>query len=99
MKHIVTDDIGGRLLRAREQRGLSLRDTAQRTKLSISVLQAIERNDFASLPGGMFRKAYLRTVAAEVGLNPNEVAADYCAQFEPPVEPLPVINRSTALED
>lgn len=83
----VNGDIGGRLQRAREDRGISLRDAAKRTRLSIAVVQAIERNDFASLPGGMFRKAYVRTLAVEVGLDSNEIAADYCAQFEPPIEP------------
>jgi transcriptional regulator with XRE-family HTH domain len=81
---IMTDDIGGRLQRAREQRGLSLRDAATRTKLAIFVLEAIERNDFESLPGGMFRKAYVRTLAAEVGLDPDELANAYCARFESP---------------
>ena len=83
----VTDDIGGRLRHAREHRGLSLGDAARHTRLPIAVLQAIERNDFASLPRGMFRKAYVRTLAVEFGLNPSEIAADYCAQFEPPIEP------------
>jgi transcriptional regulator with XRE-family HTH domain len=83
----VTDDIGGRLQRAREHRGMSLRDAAARTKLPIAVLAAIERNDFASLPGGMFRKAYVRTLAAEVGLDPDAIAAGYCARFERPIEP------------
>ena len=87
MAHILSDDIGGRLRRAREQRCWSLPDVAKRTKLSIDVLQAIERNDFASLPGGMFRKAYVRMLAVEVGLDPNEIAADYCMQFAPPIEP------------
>ena len=88
MQHIVTGDIGGRLRSAREHRGMSLRDAAKQTKLSIAVLQAIERNDFARLPGGMFRKAYVRTLAVEVGLDPNELAAQYCARFEPPIEAL-----------
>jgi cytoskeleton protein RodZ len=99
MDHIVTGDIGGRLRRAREHRGMSLRDVARLTKLSITVLQAIERNDFTSLPGGMFRKAYVRTLAAEVGLNPNEIAADYCERFEPPIEPPAVPNREAALQE
>jgi cytoskeleton protein RodZ len=89
-------DIGGRLRRAREQRGLSLHDAAHLTKLSMSVLQAIERNDFPSLPGGMFRKAYLRTLAVEVGLDPNEIAADYCARFEPPDEHPAIPDREAA---
>ena len=94
----VTDDIGGRLRRAREQRGLSLHDVAARTKLTIPVVRAIERNDFAALPGGMFRKAYVRTLAVEVGLNPNDIAADYCAWFEPPVEPVSAPSRETTRE-
>jgi transcriptional regulator with XRE-family HTH domain len=98
MEHIVSDDIGGRLRRARECRGLSLADAARLTKLSLNVLQAIERNDFTSLPGGMFRKAYVRTLAAEFGLNPNELAADYCARFEPPVETTAVPNHDSAEE-
>ena len=95
----VTCDIGGRLRRAREQRGLSLHDVATRTKLTIPVVRAIERNDFTALPGGMFRKAYVRTLAVEVGLDPNDIAADYCACFEPPVEPPSVPRRGTAREE
>lgn len=94
----MTGDIGGRLRQAREHRGLSLRDVARRTRLSIAVLQAIERNDFDRLPGGMFRKAYVRTLAVEAGLDPNEIAADYCAQFEPPIEPA-VEERPAGLQE
>ena len=84
---IITGDIGGRLRRARQQRGLSLQDAAGRTKLSMSVLQAIERNDFESLPGGMYRKGYLRSLAGEVGLDPKEIAAAYDKEFEPETNP------------
>jgi len=86
MQDVIIDDIGGRLRRAREQRGLSLRDAASRTKLSIAMLEAIERNEFARLPGGMFRKAYVRTLAAEVGLDPDKIAHEYSVYFEPPPE-------------
>lgn len=99
MEHILTDDIGGRLRTAREHRGMSLRDAANRTKLSIAVLQAIERNEFDSLPGGMFRKAYVRTLAVEVGLDPNELATEYCARFEPPIETLAVPAPDAALDE
>src|SRR5687767_598429 len=83
MEHTPFGDIGGGLRLARELKGLTLSDASERTKLSIWMLEAIERNDFESLPGGMYRKAYLRTLASELGLDPNRVAADYCEQFEP----------------
>ena len=92
----MTDDIGGRLRRARMERDLSLSDLAARTKLAIHVLQAIERNQFDRLPGGMFRKAYVRMIAVEVGLDPEEMAAGYCARFEPsPTPPLVADGNAT----
>ena len=96
MEQMPTGDIGERLKHARERRGLSLSDVARLTKLSVNVLQAIERNDFASLPGGMFRRAYVRTLASEVGLDPNEIAAAYRERFEPRVEPVAVPDRDAA---
>ena len=98
MEQFVSEDIGGRLKRARERRGLSLADAARLTKFSVNVLQAIERNDFASLPGGMFRKAYVRTLATEFGLNPDEIAADYCARCEPAIELPNGADRNADLE-
>jgi cytoskeletal protein RodZ len=79
----MTRDVGGQLRQARKQCGLSLPDVAGRTKLSIGVLQAIERNDFESLPPGIYRRSYLRLLAAEVGLDPKDIAASYEKEFEP----------------
>ena len=80
---MIDQDIGGRIRCAREHRGLSLSDAVTSTKLPIRVVRAIERNDFASLPAGMYRKAYLRTLAAAVGLDPNAVAAEFDASYQP----------------
>jgi cytoskeletal protein RodZ len=84
-------DIGSRLQQAREQRGLTLRDIANTTKISTAALNAIEHNDFASLPGGVFSRAYLRVYAAEVGLDVDELMHEYRARFETeiPDEPPP----------
>lgn len=82
-------DIGSRLRQAREKRGLTLRDIATTTKISMTALAAIEHNDFARLPAGVFRRAYVRAFAAEVGLNADELAREYRARFEtePPALP------------
>jgi cytoskeletal protein RodZ len=86
----IATDIGSRLRQAREQRGLTLRDIATTTKISMTALNAIEHNDFSRLPGGVFRRAYLRAFAAEVGLNGDELAREYRARYEtePPADPL-----------
>jgi cytoskeleton protein RodZ len=64
-------DLGTRLRMARHRRGKSLRDIAAVTKIPTAWLEAIERNDFDRLPGGIFRRAYVRAFAAEVGVDPE----------------------------
>ena len=85
-------DIGDRLRDARVARGLSLADIAERTKISPPSLTAMERNQFSRLPGGVFRRAYVRAFAVEVGLDADTLVRDYRARYEPdevPVGPLP----------
>src|SRR6516165_1469029 len=72
---------GGRLRDARERRGVSLRQIANATKISVGVLEALERNDISRLPGGIFGRAFVRSYAIEVGLNPEETIQDFIAQF------------------
>jgi cytoskeletal protein RodZ len=81
MEHIATD-IGSRLRQAREQRGLTIRDVANTTKIAPAALNAIEHNDFARLPGGVFRRAYVRAFAIEVGLDADELTREYRSRFE-----------------
>src|SRR5205814_9236331 len=72
---------GGRLREARERRGMSLRQIAEATKISVAVLDALERNDVSRLPGGIFGRAFVRSYAIEVGLDPDAVIQDFVAQF------------------
>jgi cytoskeletal protein RodZ len=75
------DDFGARLREARERRGVSLRQIANATKISVGVLEALERNDIARLPGGIFGRAFVRSYAIEVGLDPEATIQDFVAQF------------------
>ncbi|MDP2319853.1 MAG: helix-turn-helix transcriptional regulator [Acidobacteriota bacterium] len=86
---VAAHDIGARLRRAREERGLTLRDLANRTRLSMITLRAIERNDFGALPGGLYPKAYIRMLATELGVNAGELAREYVDQFEPEIVATP----------
>lgn len=66
----------GELLRqARERRGLTLQQVAQSTKLPLRQLEALERDEFAALPGGMYRRAQVRAYAEAVGLDRNVAMA------------------------
>jgi cytoskeleton protein RodZ len=74
-------DFGATLRDARTRRGVSLRQIANATKISVSVLEALERNDISRLPGGIFGRAFVRSYAIEVGLDPEAAIQDFIAQF------------------
>ena len=72
----------GQMLReARERRGISLRQIANATKISVGVLDALERNDISKLPGGIFGRAFVRSYATEVGLDPEATIQSFIEQF------------------
>ena len=76
-----TTDFGARLREARERRGLSLREIADATKISARSLEALERNDIARLPGGIFSRAFVRAYAVHVGLDPEDTISEFMASF------------------
>src|SRR5688572_668562 len=75
--------VGARLRAARDTRGISLRQIAERTRISVMVLEALERDDIKRLPGGIFTRAFLRSYAVEVGLDPDTTVDEFLAQFPP----------------
>src|SRR2546426_2111135 len=77
-------DIGAELRNARKARELSIAEISRVTKISPSVLRAIEHDDFGRVPGGLFARGFLRSYAREVGLAPEEIVEEYRAQFEIP---------------
>ena len=86
-------DFGGKLRQAREARGLTLRQIATSTKISVAALEALERNDISKLPGGIFSRSFVRSYATEVGLDPDQAMTDFLERFdqEPP-PPVPVVH-------
>jgi cytoskeletal protein RodZ len=76
-----TVDFGATMKRAREKRGISLRQIAAATKISVGALEALERNDISRLPGGIFSRAIVRSYALEVGLDPEQTIRDFLTRF------------------
>jgi len=74
-------DFGERMKRLREQRGITLREIADTTKLSIRTLEALERNDISRLPGGIFSRGLVRAYAEQIGADPESTVEDFIARF------------------
>jgi cytoskeleton protein RodZ len=70
-------NLGEILQRERRERGFSLSEIAQATKISLTHLKSLESNDFKALPGGAFSKGFLRTYARHIGLDPEEMVNHY----------------------
>ena len=72
---------GDALKRRREQRGISLQDLAQRTKISASLLAAMERGDCSRWPGGIYSRAWVREYASAIGLDAEQIATRFTKCF------------------
>ena len=66
-----------RLRTAREEKGLSQRQLADATKLSLRVIELLESDRIAELPEGIYRRSMVRSVAREIGLNADQLLADF----------------------
>ena len=66
---------------ARAARGLTLQEVSASTKIPVSKLQAIEHDEIGSLPGGVFTRGFVRAYAEAVGLDPQEVLAQFESRF------------------
>jgi cytoskeleton protein RodZ len=74
-------NFGTHLREARERRGVSLRQIATSTRISIRTLEALENNEIKKLPGGIFSRAFVRSYAQEIGLDPDETVREFVHQF------------------
>jgi cytoskeleton protein RodZ len=74
-------NFGSHLREARERRGVSLKQIAASTRISMRVLEALENNEIGKLPGGIFSRGFVRSYAHEVGLDPDETVREFVHQF------------------
>lgn len=79
--------VGTWLRRERELRGITLKHIAGQTKVSIGLLEALEADDLSRWPGGIFRRAFVKSYAQQVGLDPDAVMRRIDAQHPLPDSP------------
>lgn len=68
---------GEDLRRERELRQISLREISEATKISLRYLDALERNDFRHLPGGVFNKGFVRAYSQYIGVDAESMVNAY----------------------
>ncbi|HWR53552.1 MAG TPA: RodZ domain-containing protein [Bryobacteraceae bacterium] len=68
--------IGERLREERLRRGLGVEQIAEQLKINPSMLVAIETGDLDRLPGGFFRRSFVRQYARALGVPDDEIEAE-----------------------
>ena len=90
-------NFGERLKREREMREVSLDEISAATRISNRYLQALENEEWSKLPGGVFARGFVRTIARYLGLDEESLLGEFdltrskesAAAPHPPPLPLP----------
>jgi cytoskeletal protein RodZ len=80
--------IGAKLRQERVGKGLAIDDIARDTKIAPRFLEAIETDDYSTLPGLVFARNFVRQYALTLQLDPDPLLAELPKQDESTV-PLP----------
>ncbi len=70
------------LATVRRNRGLSLQQISDATKISVRSLDAIERGDFRKLPGGIYSTSYIRQYAHAIDYDETAILAVYYRELQ-----------------
>jgi len=76
--------LGEELRNRREERGISLAEIAEATRIGTRFLKAIETDNFSILPGGIFTRSFIRAYAKHVGMNEDQAVLLYQQQLAGP---------------
>jgi len=80
------ESFGARLRAQRERQQITLEAIAERTKIRRPLLDALERDDLSQWPSGIFRRAYFRSYAAAIGLDPEDAVREFLTHHPDLVE-------------
>jgi transcriptional regulator with XRE-family HTH domain len=76
-------NFGERLKRERELREVTLEEITSATRIGPRFLEALENEDWEKLPGGVFNRGFVRSVARYLGLDEESILAEYDLAHEP----------------
>jgi transcriptional regulator with XRE-family HTH domain len=82
----MSESFGARLRQRREGQGIALGTIAEQTKIKLSLLESLERDDVSHWPSGIFRRAFIRAYAHAIGLDPDIVVREFLEVYSDPIE-------------
>ena len=80
------DSFGAQLRQQRERQQIALASIAEQTKIKVSLLEELERDDLSHWPVGIFRRSFIRGYAQAIGLDPAPVLVEFLARYPDPTD-------------
>ena len=77
-------ELGARLKEARTEKGYSIDDLQEITKIQKRYLAGIEEGNYATMPGAFYVRAFIKQYAEAVGLNGDELLETYKKEIPSP---------------
>lgn len=92
--------VGSELKAARKKAGITVEVMSKRTKIRVSKLVALEKNDFKNLPTGLYLFSVVRAYAREAHIDPEPIIERLRANFadEDPLDALHALDATGALD-
>ncbi len=87
---------GEQLRSERERQGLSVGEVARQLKLATRQVEALERDDHASLPGSIFVRGFLRNYARALGLDADALVRQAFGESDAPPPAGPAAGATPA---
>jgi hypothetical protein len=84
---VADESFGCRLRHERERRKIALAPIAENTKISLSLLEDLERDDVSRWPSGIFRRSFIRSYATAIGLDADVTMREFVERFPDPNDP------------
>jgi transcriptional regulator with XRE-family HTH domain len=85
------ESFGTRLREQRERQAIALTTIAEQTKISLSLLEGLERDDVSHWPAGIFRRAFVRAYAHAIGLEADLIVREFLELNPDPMEVLATV--------
>jgi len=80
----MNETLGTRLRLQREEQQIPLATIAEQTKIKLSLLEGLERDDVSRWPTGIFRRSYFRAYVSAIGLEPDRMLGEFQERYPDP---------------
>ena len=91
------NELGALLLEARTRHNLSVQEMADRLKLPVSTIQAIEDGNLKGLPHPAYARGFIKAYASMVGVPADLVHEALAVLVEEETPPTPLVTRSSRM--